>query len=363
MASPLLAPILAFLLAAASFPELFQKAKQEFKLGSYERALATLTSLDQESSKQGFEKQRAALLPGLLFYRAASLAGLGREKEAVAGFEAFLTLKPDTRLDPALYSKPVIAALEEARAEIAKSQSAAVQTEAGAIAAAYKAFVLPAGHRDESTNEDWSEGPVRWLLTAPESREYSTLADPVSRSEFIANFWKARDSVPETVENEFREEFERRVAFADAHFAQDETRGSLTDRGMVLILLGPPSYNGRKPLRTGDDVADASGLSRYTHSEIAAAAQAGGSNTQRVQRIDKVTGAGTTVEDATANWIEVWHYLRRQLPRVIPNQELEFEFVTKVGYGKNVLQREAKVLHAIERVKKTARRGEAPPSS
>ena len=38
--------------------------------------------------------------------------------------------------------------------------------------------------------------------------------DPVSRSEFVTAFWKARDPRPETVENEFREEFEKRVAFA-----------------------------------------------------------------------------------------------------------------------------------------------------
>jgi len=363
MTSLALGPILAFLLAAAPLPDLIQKAKQEFKLGSYEKALATLASLDQESGRPGLEKERQAVLPGLLFYRAASLAGLGRETEAVAGFEAFLALKPDVTLDPALYSKPVIAALEEARREIAKSQSPAGQLESGAISAAYKAFVLPAGNRDESASEDWSEGPVRWLLTPAESRSYVGLADPLSRSEFIANFWKARDRVPETPENEFREEFERRVAFADAHLAQDETRGSLTDRGMIFILLGPPSYNGRKQLRTGDDIADASGLSRYTRSEIAAAAQSGGSNTQRMQRIDKVTGHGNTVQEAASNWIEVWHYLRKDLPRQIPNQELELQFVTKVGYGKNVLQRESTVLNALERAKTAARRGQTLPRS
>src|SRR6266496_2826451 len=168
MTSRLLAPVLALLLAEASLPDLFQKAKQEFKLGSYEEALATLKALDQESSKRGFEKQRSLLLPGLLFYRAASLAGLGRQQKAVASFEAFLVLKPDAALDPAQYSKPVIAALEEARKEIAKHQSPASPIESGTIASAYKAFVPPAGTGDESASENWSQGPVRWLLTASE---------------------------------------------------------------------------------------------------------------------------------------------------------------------------------------------------
>jgi GWxTD domain-containing protein len=363
MTSYFLAAILSSFLATASLPELFQKAKQEFKLGSYERALATLTSLDQESSKKENARERAALLPGLLFYKAASLAALGRDEQAVSIFEAFLALQPNVTLDPALNPKPVLAAMEKARREIARRQSPSSPFESGTIAAAYQAFVRPSGRRDESGGDDWSRGPVRWLLTASESRAYDTLADPLSRSEFIANFWKARDSVPETPENEFREEFERRVAFADAHFAPDETRGSLTDRGMVFILLGPPSYNGRRPLHTGDDIADAPGLSRYSRSEIASAGQTAGSNTVRLQRLEKVSGPGTTVEDASANWIDVWHYSRRALPREIPDQELEVEFVTKAGYGKNVLQREARVLNAIERVKKTARRGETPPAS
>ena len=349
MTSHLLAPILALLLAEASLPDLFQKAKQEFKFGSYEQALATLTSLDQESSRQGFEKQRSVLLPGLLFYRAASLAGLDREKEAVADFKAFLVLKPDATLDPAFYPKSVIAALEKARREITKAQFLPSPVEAGAIEAAYKAFVPTAGSRVESADENWSAGPVRWLLTASERRAYAALADPLSRSEFIANFWKERSFIPETPGNEFREEFERRSAFADAHFAQGEERGSLTDRGMVFVLLGPPSYSGRKQLRTGDDIADPSGLSRYTRSEITAAGQGGGSNTQRMQRIEQVSGPGTTVQDAAANWIEVWHYLRGNLPKEVPYQEVVFEFVTKQGYGKNVLQRDSAALATLAR--------------
>src|SRR5215471_1799173 len=107
MTSFFLAAVLSSLLATASLPELFQKAKQEFKIGSYEQALATLKSLDEESSKPGLEKERTAVLPGLLFYRAASLAALHREGEAVEGFEAFLTLKPDIKLDPAVYSKTI----------------------------------------------------------------------------------------------------------------------------------------------------------------------------------------------------------------------------------------------------------------
>lgn len=120
---------------------------------------------------------------------------------------------------------------------------------------------------------------------------------------------------------------------------------------MVFILLGPPSYSGRKPLMTGDDVADASGLSRYGRAEITGAEKGGGSSTAKMARIDRVSGPGSKIQDAASNWIEVWHYLRRNLPREIPDQELALEFVTKVGYGKNVLQRDTKALNALERAR------------
>ena len=295
-------------------------------------------------------------MPGLLFYRGASLAALGKPEEAQESFESFLAMKPGVELDPAAYPKSVIAVFEEARKALAKSAADVRPEQSGAIGLAYRAFSAPLGHADETSREDWAEGPVRWLLTGEERRVYEGLFDPISRSEFIAGFWRARDPKPETPENEFREEFDKRVAFADVRFTQDEVRGALTDRGMVLILMGPPTHSGRKPLKTGDDAADATGLSRYSPSEIRAAGQPGGSNADRANRQSQVSGPGSSVLDASSNWIEVWHYKRTSLPAEIPNQELEFEFVTKQGYGKNVLQRESSVLAALERSKTLARK-------
>ena len=75
---------------------------------------------------------------------------------------------------------------------------------------------------------------------------------------------------------------------------------------------------------------------------------------RRAARQEQVTGPGTSVLDASANWIEAWHYERVNLPREIPNQALEFDFVTKVGYGKNVLQRDQAILTALDRSKARA---------
>jgi hypothetical protein len=76
-------------------------------------------------------------------------------------------------------------------------------------------------------------------------------------------------------------------------------------------------------------------------------------------RIAKVEGPGTKIQEAASNWIEVWHYWKRDLLPEIPYPELEFQFVTKVGYGKNVLQRDSKPLSALERARALLRSGKA----
>jgi hypothetical protein len=126
---------------------------------------------------------------------------------------------------------------------------------------------------------------------------------------------------------------------------------------MVFILMGPPSYSGRRAMTTGDDTADAAGLSRYTPSEINAASQYRGSTTDHLARMEQVSGAGTKILDAAANWIEVWHYRREALPDTVPYQEVLFQFITKQGYGKNVLQRDASVLVTLERSRPAPHQG------
>jgi GWxTD domain-containing protein len=347
-------------LAAAALPELFQKAKEQFKLGNYKESLAAVEALDTESAKPGLEAERARLLPGLLFYKGADLAALGRADEAQKAFEGFLASQPNATIDPALYPPKVYAAFEKAResgAPTPKTQPDAT----GVISTAYRAFHAPDSKPAEEAGEDWAAGPAKWLMTAAEREDFARLSDSLARSEYIAGFWKARDPKPETPENEFRDEFERRVAFADARFTQDETRGSVTDRGMVFILVGPPTYNGQRPLNVADEAgaADTSGQNRYSNSEVAMAQHAGGSSASRAAAVTSVTNPNATMNRAASNWVESWTYLRAELPRSIPYQELKVQFVTKEGYGRNVLQRDPNVVHAIERMKKTGRSGES----
>src|SRR5207249_3510236 len=198
-------------------------------------------------------------------------------------------------------------------------------------------------------DESWAEGPVHYLMTSDERVAYTRLPGPVARSEFVTEFWRKRDPIPETAENEFRDEFERRVAFADLRMTQDETRGSLTDRGMVFVLLGPPTYIGRKPLRTGDDTADNAGMSLYTDADVTNKLKTGG---RSAVVYDSMTGPSTRLPDADGNYREVWHYRRELLPRGVGFLQVDFDFISRKGYGKNVLQRDESTLATLETARK-----------
>ena len=350
--------------SGASLPELLQKAKKEFGAGSYNDALKTLAEIESESAKPGLERDRAMLEPIVAFYRGASYASLGKKDDARANFTIFLKHQPNASLDAGLYSKKVIAALEDARKALPAEASPADTS----VEAAYRAFAPPAAAlAAELPGPDWADGPVRYVLTSAERQDYQRLSDTASRSAFVVDFWHRRDPTPETPDNETRAEFEKRVAFADSRFTQQETRGSVTDRGMVFVLLGPPTYVGRKPLTTGEDAADASALSRSRASDarVAAATSSGsrgegnrsGSGTRAAAADAAVGGPGRTMTDAASNWREVWHYRKEKLPAGVPYLQVDFEFVTKRGYGENVLQRDAQTLDTLERAKAGRRPG------
>ncbi len=334
---------------------LFQKAKEQVKTSSFDAALKTLDALDTESRKPGLEKARTQLEPALAFYRAVCLANLDKPGPAQEQFEIFLGFTPNASLDRAMYSKKVIAALDDARKTVAKRGEPAPGMPS--LAGAYRGFRLSQAVPVEPPREDWGNGPARFLMTPEEKREWERQSDAVARSEFVTKFWAARDPKPETPENEFRQEFERRVAFADQNLAQGETRGALTDRGMVFLLLGPPTYVGRKPIGAGEDASEASGNSTVGRHDAETAAHLGAANRassgQTAAAIDRVSGPGTQMADSSANsWREIWHYRKELLPPGVPYQQVDFDFITRKGYGQNVLQREAATLNTLESARK-----------
>jgi GWxTD domain-containing protein len=87
---------------------------------------------------------------------------------------------------------------------------------------------------------EWSDGPVKHLMTKDEMKQWKQLHSDADAAAFVDLFWARRDPTPDTPRNEFREAFDIRVKYADDNFSTHRQRGSMTDRGKVIILLGPP---------------------------------------------------------------------------------------------------------------------------
>ncbi len=101
-------------------------------------------------------------------------------------------------------------------------------------------MVLPVWAELGEEYRNWAEGPETFLLTDAERSAWTEVGGDEEAQNFIELFWAKRDPDLSTRENEFRTQFDLRVAHADAEFAEEERRGALTDRGRTLILLGGP---------------------------------------------------------------------------------------------------------------------------
>jgi GWxTD domain-containing protein len=85
----------------------------------------------------------------------------------------------------------------------------------------------------------WLHEDVRWIIAPEERTAFLQLSKREERDRFVEQFWLRRDPTPDTIENEYKEEHYRRIAYANEHFAQ-AVPGWETDRGRVYILYGPP---------------------------------------------------------------------------------------------------------------------------
>ncbi len=85
----------------------------------------------------------------------------------------------------------------------------------------------------------WLDDDVAYIITAPERGEFQSLQTDLERQRLIEQFWLRRDPTPKTVENEFKDEHYRRMAFANEHYGT-VIPGWKTDRGRIYITFGPP---------------------------------------------------------------------------------------------------------------------------
>ena len=90
----------------------------------------------------------------------------------------------------------------------------------------------------ESPYKKWLEEEVPYIITAEERAAFKKLNTDDEREQFIENFWERRNPNPGSPENEFKEEYYRRIAYANEHYASG-IPGWKTDRGRIYIMYGP----------------------------------------------------------------------------------------------------------------------------
>ncbi len=108
------------------------------------------------------------------------------------------------------------------------------------LAASGSSLVGAADDVHERPTSEWRAGPVRYVISGDEDREFKQLTTDDARARFIEAFWARRDPNPRTLINEYRYEFWERVATANRFLTDSAKPGWKTDMGRFLILLGPP---------------------------------------------------------------------------------------------------------------------------
>jgi len=98
----------------------------------------------------------------------------------------------------------------------------------------------------ETPYKKWLSEEVPYIITDQERAAFKKLSTDDERESFIENFWERRNPNPGSPENEFKEEYYRRIAYANEHYASG-LPGWKTDRGRIYIMYGPPDENDSHP--------------------------------------------------------------------------------------------------------------------
>src|SRR6266700_4054457 len=90
----------------------------------------------------------------------------------------------------------------------------------------------------ESPYKKWLDEEVPYIITSEERASFRKLSTDDEREQFIEAFWERRNPSPGSPENEFKEEYYRRIAYANEHYASG-IPGWKTDSGRIYIMYGP----------------------------------------------------------------------------------------------------------------------------
>jgi GWxTD domain-containing protein len=276
---------------AATPAAAIEQAKKEMESGNHGLALRLLRGATAEAAAMRDLGQRGAALATIHFYAALAASNLGNKQEATDELRSYLLYGGRGTLDPKRFPREFTTLFAEVQKKMDQGRSAPASFDD-----AYPGYP-PTESSSVWPPDVWGASSEFLILGTPHEREqWNALKDNEARRQFIAAFWEARDPDPATKVNEARIELLHRIAFADVAFIEGaDARGSLTDRGRVFVLLGPPSRVSIRPL---------------TRREAPATPH---------RTID------------VGNAMEQWTYFREQLPKKLPHNEVVFNFISDGG--------------------------------
>jgi GWxTD domain-containing protein len=96
-----------------------------------------------------------------------------------------------------------------------------------------------AAKREKEGNylKKWPDQEVPYIINSEEGDAFKKLKTDEERESFIEAFWHRRDPSPDTLDNEYRDEYYRRIAVANEKFTSG-IPGWKTDRGRIFIMHG-----------------------------------------------------------------------------------------------------------------------------
>jgi GWxTD domain-containing protein len=290
------AALTAFSVGAADPAQELARGRSALAKRDYHRA-AEILRTGIESAERLPAKEKAEALAALHFYAAVATYHAGRETAARAHLADFFEYQPNaTRADPQRFEAGFVTLFNQVRTGRKVAGTTSFET-------FYPNHQGVNAQANEPVRGWRNSAAFAFLATPEEKNQWDQILDPAVREAFVVDFWKRRDPTPNDERNEFRDEFEARAAFADYYFGSYDTRGSLSDRGKVFVLLGKPGAVESRGFHPSD-------------------------------------GHLTLRENAEYGDValEIWRYPRSALPVAIPTSGVTYMFVTHRRIGDHVLQ-------------------------
>jgi len=233
--------------AAQTPAEAIAAGRAAIEMKQYDRAIIVMQDAIPAATMLKDEKEKANALAAIHFYSALAFSELERDDKTREELREFFRFRQGgVKLDESKYPVPFVRAFNDVAPTVRPGNSGGTgvnRSRANSFDSAYPGFnAFSTTKPVERKISEWAKSPESVLIaTDTERRDWGKLTDDDARRDFVSHFWQRRDS-------KFRDEFERRVAFADDVFANERTRGSLTDRGRVFVLIGIPNRVTQQPL-------------------------------------------------------------------------------------------------------------------